>query len=70
MITVYGYDQEVGTYGYVKSPDFYFVKVVREWLGYELGADYKWSERPDLSEEYGGWEPFVKLKIRFKKLFG
>ncbi|MBQ2812569.1 MAG: hypothetical protein IJE63_04890 [Clostridia bacterium] len=70
LITVYGYDQEIGTYGYVKSPDFYFVKVVKEWLNYELGADYKWNERPDIVSEYGGWEPLVKLKIEFKKLFG
>ena len=69
LITVYGYDQETGAYGYVKSPDFYFVKVTREWLNYELGADYKWSERPDIVSEYGGWEPLVKLKIKFKDLF-
>ena len=69
LITVYGYDQETGAYGYVKSPDFYFVKVTREWLNYELGADYKWSERPDLVKEYGGWEPLVKLKIKIRDWF-
>ncbi len=68
LITVYGYDQETGTYGYVKSKDFYFVKVVREWLNYELGKEYKWKDRPDIENEYSGWEPLVRLKIKFKKM--
>ncbi len=69
IITVYGYDQETGTYGYIKSEDFYFVKVTREWLNYQLGEDYEWTERPDLSEDYGGIRWVAELKIKFKKLF-
>lgn len=48
LITVFGYDQATGTYGYQKSPDFYFVKVTRAWLAREIGADYYWSARPSL----------------------
>ena len=46
LITVFGYDQSGGQYGYRKDADFYFVKVVREWLSYELGPDYDWNKRP------------------------
>lgn len=49
MITVFGYDQSTGQYGYQKSPDFYFVKVVRKWLAYEIGPDYTWETRPVLT---------------------
>ncbi len=69
IITVYGYDQETGPYGYVKSEDFYFVKVTKEWLDYRLGEGYKWTERPDLSEDYGGIKWIAELKIKLKKLF-
>ena len=69
LITVYGYDQGNGTYGYPKDENFYFVKVVREWLSYELGPDYKWTERPDMSIIYGGPEWFVKLKIKIMDIF-
>lgn len=69
LITVYGYDQETGTYGYVKNENFYFVKVVKEWLSYELGPDFKWTERTDLSIDYGGCKPLVRLKIKIKKIF-
>lgn len=48
LITVFGYDQATGTYGYQKSPDFYFVKVVRSWLAREIGPDYTWANRPSL----------------------
>ncbi|MBO5064948.1 MAG: prolyl oligopeptidase family serine peptidase [Clostridia bacterium] len=48
LITVFGYDQATGTYGYQKSPDFYFVKVTRSWLAREIGPDYYWSKRPSL----------------------
>ncbi len=48
LITVFGYDQATGTYGYQKSPDFYFVKVVKSWLAREIGADYTWANRPSL----------------------
>ena len=48
LITVFGYDQATGTYGYQKSPDFYFVKVVKSWLAREIGPDYTWANRPSL----------------------
>ncbi len=48
LITVFGYDQSTGTYGYEKSADFYFVKVTKSWLAREIGADYYWSTRPSL----------------------
>lgn len=48
LITVFGYDQADGTYGYAKDPDFYFVKVVKSWLAREIGADYTWANRPSL----------------------
>ncbi len=48
LITVFGYDQSTGTYGYQKSPDFYFVKVTKSWLAREIGPDYYWSSRPSL----------------------
>ena len=51
LITVFGYDQATGTYGYQKSPDFYFVKVVKSWLAREIGADYTWANRPSLVEK-------------------
>ncbi len=51
LITVFGYDQSEGTYGYEKSEDFYFVKVVKSWLAREIGADYTWSTRPSLVEK-------------------
>ena len=51
LITVFGYDQATGTYGYQKSPDFYFVKVVKSWLAHEIGADYTWANRPSLIEK-------------------
>ncbi len=69
IITVYGYDQETGPYGYVKNENFYFVKVTKEWLNYQLGEDYEWTARPDLSEDYGGIKWVAELKIKFKKLF-
>ena len=53
----------------MKNEDFYFVKVVKEWLNYELGPDYKWTEKPDLSVDYGGCEALVRMKIKIKKLF-
>ncbi len=48
LITVFGYDQSTGTYGYQKSADFYFVKVVKSWLAREIGPDYTWATRPSL----------------------
>jgi len=48
LITVFGYDQATGTYGYQKSPDFYFVKVVKSWLAREIGPNYTWANRPSL----------------------
>ncbi len=48
LITVFGYDQSTGTYGYEKSPDFYFVKVTKSWLAREIGPSYYWSSRPNL----------------------
>ncbi len=48
LITVFGYDQSTGTYGYQKSSDFYFVKVTKSWLAREIGSDYYWSSRPNL----------------------
>ncbi len=48
LITVFGYDQSTGTYGYEKSEDFYFVKVVKSWLAREIGSDYTWATRPSL----------------------
>ncbi|MBQ7956703.1 MAG: hypothetical protein IJ279_01590 [Clostridia bacterium] len=69
IITVYGYDQETGPYGYVKNEDFYFVKVTKEWMNYSLGEDYKWTERPDLSAEYGQAEWLAELKLEIRKLF-
>lgn len=48
LITVFGYDQSTGTYGYEKSEDFYFVQVVKSWLAREIGADYTWATRPSL----------------------
>ena len=48
LITVFGYDQASGTYGYPKDPDFYFVKVVKSWLAREIGPDYTWATRPSL----------------------
>lgn len=48
LITVFGYDQATGTYGYQKSPDFYFVKVVKSWLAREIGPNYTWATRPSL----------------------
>ncbi len=48
LITVFGYDQADGTYGYAKDPNFYFVKVVKSWLAREIGADYTWANRPSL----------------------
>lgn len=48
LITVFGYDQSTGTYGYEKSADFYFVKVVKSWLSREIGPDYAWATRPSL----------------------
>lgn len=49
LITVFGYDQSSGQYGYRKDADFYFVKVVREWLSKQLCPDYTWQTRPDLA---------------------
>lgn len=66
LVTVYGYDQETGPYGYVKNEDFYYVKVVKEWMNYSLGADYEWTKRPDLAEACGGPDWFVDLKIKIK----
>ncbi len=48
LITVFGYDQSTGTYCYEKSPDFYFVKVVKSWLAREIGPNYTWANRPSL----------------------
>ncbi|MBQ6837901.1 MAG: prolyl oligopeptidase family serine peptidase, partial [Clostridia bacterium] len=48
LITVFGYDQSSGTYGYEKSENFYFVKVVKSWLAREIGSDYTWANRPSL----------------------
>lgn len=48
LITVFGYDQSTGTYGYEKSSDFYFVKVVKSWLAREIGPNYAWANRPSL----------------------
>lgn len=48
LITVFGYDQSSGTYGYEKSENFYFVKVVKSWLAREIGPDYTWAKRPSL----------------------
>lgn len=66
LVTVYGYDQETGPYGYVKNEDFYYVKVVKEWMNYSLGADYEWTKRPDLADLFGGPDWFVDLKIKIK----
>ncbi len=51
LITVFGYDQSTGTYGYEKNEDFYFVKVVKSWLAREIGQDYTWANRPSLVEK-------------------
>ena len=66
LITVFGYDSEHGTYGYPKSPDFYFVKVTREWLSGELLKGYEWSQRKSLSQDFYNKNVFEKLYEFFK----
>ena len=66
LITVFGYDSEAGAYGFVKSPDFYFVKVTNEWLSGDLLPEYSWAERPSLVERFDGMNAVEKLSHFFR----
>ena len=48
LITAFGYDNPNGQYGFRRDKDFYYVKVLNEWLSYRLLPNYDWNIRPDL----------------------
>ncbi len=46
-VTVFGYDNDKGTYGFKREPDFGFVVATNKWLNYEICPDFDWNKRAE-----------------------
>ena len=46
-VTVFGYDNPNGTFGFRREPDFGFVVATNKWLNYEICPDFDWNKRAE-----------------------